>query len=494
MKRSRQMTRKSWMGACVLAIAVGGCWHEVENHNLQRPASTLGAAGDSMNAPLWVPKYIVVATDGDGNVNLYGDDGAGKTQDYGAIAVQSGAGPLPLGDVFIHQNHAFVLIPSGLQDASGNPTGGGVAIVDLVKALANITDSSALEIVPLVSNLTPKPTRITHAVANPGGEYLWITNAGPEGDAVSDSVFRFNWNVVDTVDGDGTGYMDDVYKDAVEVRLGNGDKRGARSIPVEGQVQAPLRYAFYDAGDQTLSILNDDHMDPAFMDLVKTIDLNSSGLGNVPGGIAYSPVSGKFYVGIASGLDHALTIVNSADYAVSQIPAGMAAGQIPAGGAVHASADGAHVYVLGYKENASTAVPVNRGYLSILDATNDAVAQIIELGDLNASDLSVAKIDQDGTQKTKIFLASTPAGAEANVIRAITLDPVTGVMEGGSMVHSISVGAGHAQRALVLTPDSLRGYVPTAATAVRHRVRTVRRSASSIRQPKLRQECFPQRA
>jgi hypothetical protein len=439
---------------------MGGCWHDVENHDLKRPDSAVQPTAGPADAPLWAPKYIVVATDRDGYVNLYGDDGAGKTVDYGAIQIASNGGALALGEIVTHQNRAFVLITTGLVDANGNPTGGGIAVVDLAKAIAKIDDAGAVEIVPLVSALTPKPTRITHASPAPGGEYLWITNAGPDGSSVSDSVFRFNWNVVDTVDSDGAGNMDDVYKSAVEVRLGDGDKRGARSHPVEGKVQAPLRFAFYDAGDQTLSILSDDHMDPAFLDLVRVIDLNASGLGNIPGGIDYSPVSGKFYVGILSGTDRALAVVNATDYTTTSIQAGSAAGQIPAGGQVYTSHDGAFVYMLGYKPGASTAVPLNRGYLSIIDASNDSIAQIIELGDVNPTGIGIATMDHDGMAHTKLLVPSGAGGGVNNGVLAIELDTATGIMKAGGAVKSIATGAGHASRTLALSGDGMRGYVP----------------------------------
>lgn len=451
------MHRRMTVGLQVLMIVattIGGCWHEETNHDLTRPPSVLGITGTE-KGPLWTPKYIVVATDGGGNLNVYGDDGLGTTRNYGAIALQQTAGSaVPLGEVLLHQGHAFVLIPSGLRNGVGAATGGGVAIVDLAKAVANINDASAVEIVPLVSNLTAKMTRITRAAVEPDGKYLWLSNAGPEGDSGSDSVFRFNWNFADTTDTDGTGIMDDKYKDSTEVLVGHGDKQGAYSHPVLGYINAPPQFAVSNAEEQTLSIVSNDHMNALFLRTVKTINLNASGLGNVPDGIDYSPVSGKFYIGITSGTDRALAIVNATFYTVTNIMAGTATGQLPVGGAVQTSDDGALIYMLGYKADTKL------GYLSILKASDDSILQIIELGDVAAEHIHIARMKHGATPHARLLIAATARGGINHKVYAIELDPVTGMAIKGSAMMDLAVGAGHARRSLALSPDHLRAYVP----------------------------------
>lgn len=440
----------------LIAIAIGGCWHEETNPTLTRPPNVLGVT-DVENGSAWTLKYIVVATDGGGNLNVYGDDGLNPPRNYGAIAIRQSAGSaVPLGEVLLHQGRAFVLIPSGLRDGEGAGAliGGGVVIVDLAKAVANIKDASAVEIVPLVSNLTAKMTRITRAAVEPDGKYLWLSNAGPEGDGGSDSVFRLNWNFADATDSDGVGIMDDKYKDITEVLVGHGDKQGAYSHPVLGYINAPLQFAVCNAEEQTLSIVSNDHMNASFLRTVRTINLNASGLGNVPGGIDYSPVSGKFYVGIVSGSERALAIVNATFYTVTNITAGTGAGQIPVGGPVQTSDDGALIYMLGYKTDTKL------GYLSILKASDDSIQQIIELGDVAAEHIRIARMNHGATQHSRLLIAATARGGINHKVYAVELDPASGMAMKGSAVMEVAVGAGHAWRGIELSPDHLRAYVP----------------------------------
>lgn len=451
------MTR--WMTAglpaIVIALMVGGCWHEEMNHDLTRPANPLGVTGAS-NAPVFAAKYLVVATDGEGNLNIFGDDGSG-THNYGAITIQQAAGsPLPLGDVHIHNGRAFVVISSGLKDSNDALTGGGVAIVDLAKVVANIGDATAVEIVPLVSNLTAKITRVTNAGVEPSGNYLWLSNAGPDGDSGSDSMFRLNWNTVDVTDSDGGGNMDDKYKDVTEVLVGHGDKRVAFSHAPSGAINAPLQVAACNVENQTLSIVGNDHMGASFLTLAKTLLL-----GGTPGGVGYSQFSGKFYIGMSSGAT-AMTVVTATpvngNYTVANIATGTAANEIPVGGSVHVSTNGEYVYALGYDTTAK------RGAFSIVEANlktgSDAVIEVVDLGDVAADEIRIATVTHNMMTHPRLLLPATSRGGVNNAVLALDLNPNTGKTMMSSTPTAIAVGAGQAQRGIAVTKDHLRAYTP----------------------------------
>jgi hypothetical protein len=294
----------------------------------------------------------------------------------------------------------------------------------------------------------------------------------------------------------GTGIM--------EIDAGDGHKKSAFSHPMTGGAAGVKKYfATHNGTDQTITMIDNDeanHAAGTHLKPVKTICINpfdslsqcpkpsptpgesNSDMKNFPHGMDYSPVSGKFYLGITTGVDIAVAVVDAAaalpDVVDSrlQIIAGAAnEGKIPAAGYVHTSHDGKWVYTVGYKNG--------MGYFSIVEpkagATADVVHQVIELGNLSASSFDVAHMEHahGGTTEhhLKIFVpgsnrlsggASVPGILNAS-IAYVDIDHDTGKVKNcdanycdASFVKYIDVGKGSNHRNGVISGDGMRAYYP----------------------------------
>ncbi|MDH4274365.1 MAG: hypothetical protein OEW08_04945, partial [Gammaproteobacteria bacterium] len=305
--------------------------------------------GKENTTEIFNAKYYLYAVDHEGNLNIIGDNGAGKTKALKTIAFKNAKNQaLNLGEVQFHQDYAYVVISNGLdQDAAGQDTEdhGGVLVV-------NMDDYTIVNTVHLRTQLkdknnAPVPTRIVHTFADPDGTHLWLNNDGYSAPkdaatqdqrdlaALKDSVFRLNW--------DNEGGTEYLLVDEIRDGIGNGHKKSALSFSTTALPTTPKLFATHNLSDQTVSIVNNDATSVDFLKAATPIALNSdpSVKQNTPHGLTFSPLSGRFYVGITSGVDKGLAIIDAATRTLSSLPAGPADEmKIPAGGYVHANADG----------------------------------------------------------------------------------------------------------------------------------------------------------
>ncbi|MDH5546277.1 MAG: hypothetical protein OEZ43_11850 [Gammaproteobacteria bacterium] len=451
MKKRQQ---KTVLLLSMLAALSGGCFHAQDDEHVMAKA-----------------KYHVYAVDHSGYINIYGDDGEVYVGHLASIQPKNANNEaLGLGEVHFNKGKAFVIVQSNMTDSSGTVVGGGVIVVDVATQKVEHT-------IPFASNETANITRLVHSYPDPNGNYLWINNDGPSGNADADSVFRFNWNLDDADDTDG-----DKYLDVTEIATGNGHKKGAFAFNdsnIANSVTVPLMFASHNLSDQSVSLINNDPESQDFLN-VTTIDFGpyvngDTSLSNTPHGLEYSPLSGKFYIGITPGQDMGVAVIDAnnlpADMAAvraGSIMAGsdVSANQVPAGGYIHTSMDHKFLYMVGKKDG--------KGYLSVIDATNDTVVDVIDYGNVSASSFVFAHGEMDHGDTTmhinKVYVGAsvvTTNGAvdttwAQNVIKVIEIDPATGGQKAGTEVKSITtdIGNGTAHRNGKGTPDGMHVYMP----------------------------------
>jgi hypothetical protein len=432
--------------------------------------------GMSADAPIVdVAKYVVVATDGEGYINFIGDDGASRVELIDAIRpLNANSQPYGLGEVhFTHDGKkALVVISSGFLDDAGNATGGGLAIVDV--ATRKLDKLVALKNTKISDGSGAMPvTRIVHTYMD--GEYMWLNNDGPSSPdplaGLPDSTFRVHVHCDDVASAECGGEIN-------EIVVGNGHKKSAIS-------ETPKRFATHNLTDQTISVIDDDPTSPTFLTVLggpgdqpytadlKTADtifdatLNNGAGGtrakkNTPHGMAYSPVSGKFYAGITPGEDMAVAVVDATTLALTSIAAGSAdEGKIPAGGYMHAIAEGDWVVMVGYK--------AGHGYLSVIDASTDSVADVVDLGDLKSSsfdtfEASAMAHHADGAEETMVVVPGASGATLQDKIAVVHIDNTTGKAvlnnNGAPDVHYIDVGYAPSHRNGGITGGGERAYYP----------------------------------
>jgi len=405
-------------------------------------------------------KYMIVATDTEGYITFIADDGNGNIARVGesndeALRATDGddSNYLSLGEVHFTKDgkYAVIIVSSGFMDG-GKPTGGGLLLVDM-----SIRD--IVKQIPL-ANTKVQDANNEFPVTNPvhsymDGNTIWINNDGPRrpnrdepnaaADAV-DSVFHVSLDCGD-IDSENCG------KVLAEIVVGNGHKKGAQNEEY---------FVTHNLSDQSISVIHkDDHG-------VKEISLNvnpdpndpAKMLSNIPHGMDYSELSGKFYTGITNGADMAVAIIdgNSPDLDLTWIEAGPAAeGKIPAAGYVHAIESGKWVLTVGYS------AANKMGYLSVIDAATDEVTDVIELGDIQASSFDTHKEDD----RTMVVLGASSVGGINNEIKILHLDNATGkaVLDeetGEKEMHSVTVGYGPQHRNGAITLGGERVYYPNA--------------------------------
>lgn len=472
------LKKSTW--AVAMALVIGGCFHE-DSSNKDDNSDITPAAENT--------KHYFVAVDGEGNVNLYKDNGT-TTTSIGSFRVSTSGG-ITLGEMHFHNGRAFIVIQGGLT-ASGADIGGGVAIVDMKAAIANPSGdvNSFMHIVPLTATKVGGPSRIVHTYVDPEGEHLWLNNDGPRGNTGDDSVFVINWQHPTVTEFH--AYAAAVQASVEEIAVGDGHKKSAFSHGTIGGSPVPLRFATHNLSDQTVSVI-----DTASRTVIDTVCLNplmdvdndpntpdacptkttfpgvtSANRRNAPHGMDYSVRSGKFYTGITSGLDSALAIIDAradAPFTLQHIFAGSGANQIPAAGYTHASHDGDYVYTDGYTGE--------QGYFSIVKAepnAADTVHQVIGLGNLTASsfDISHMEHNHEGVVEhhVKIFVPSgfRVSGQLRDRIAAIEIDHETGKLKDcgdafcdATKISYITIGNTRGEhRNGQISPDGMRAVYP----------------------------------
>lgn len=436
--------------AAAVALALSGCGGDDDNI---APAAEPGP-GDNPSI-VDTAKYMVVATDAQGYITFIADDGNGNVERVGestdeALRALDDENPLSLGEVHFTEDgkYAVIVATSGFEDA-GAETGGGLVLVDM----------STLDIVkqiPLVNTQTQDPddsfppTHPNHAYMD--GNTIWVNDDGPLDDdateedeaAQNDSVFHVNLDCAD-VDSESCG------KVLAQVVVENGHKKSAFNDDY---------FVTHNASSQSVSFIHKDEHEVENISLMVTPDPDEPGamLPNIPHGIDYSPVSGKFYTGITNGADMAVAIVDAETLELTSIAAGPAAdGKIPAGGYVHAVDGGKWVLTVGYAADAK------KGYLSVIDSATDEVSDVIDLGDLDASSFDTHQ--HDG--RTMVVVGASSVGGITNEVKIFHIDNATGkaVLDAETNeldIHPVTIGHGPQHRNGAITLGGERGYYPNA--------------------------------
>lgn len=448
-------------------------------------------------------KYLIVAGDESGNINFFGDDGvmtimpladpANLGHDYVLSPKNSADEKYAFGETHIVETEAgdhfaLMLVTRHVLNDAGVEVGGGVAVIDLARmALAGI--------IPLQSAETGKISVPTHAYLAPDGGSLWINNDGPSDDPMTtaredagpDSVFILHVADLSVMTDAAGDLMLDHFEVPEEFVAGDGAKLAAFAHHVDGNPEAHSWYVATNATDQTVTVA--DYADIESVAVIETLDLNehlpaATTKRNVPMGAAFSPVSGKLYVGVNSGQDVAVATIDATVDAgavpmldVTTFKVGNAAAKkIPAAGFVTTSHDGAFVFTVGYVPGSVAAPDSGVGYLSIIDAHTDTVVDVVELGNLYANNILV---HEDATTKElKVFIPGAdmmmadPLNPDMQIevpgilndhLAVVTVDHETGV----AMTHAdnmrveyIDVPKGAAQRVAQFTTDGEHLIVP----------------------------------
>lgn len=386
-------------------------------------------------------KYLIVAGDENGNINFFGDDGdmmvmpladpSDAGHDYVLSPQNSAEEKYAFGETHIVETEAgdhfaLMLVKRHVLNDAGVEVGGGVAVIDLERmALAGI--------IPLPSAMTGKMSVPTHATLAPDGGSLWINNDGPSDDPATparedagpDSVFILHVADLSVMTDAAGDLMLDHFEAPEEFLAGDGAKLAAFAHHVDGNPEAHSWYVATNATDQTITVA--DYSDIENVAVIETLNSNAHlapvAKRNAPAGAAFSPVSGKVYVGVSSGVDVAVATIDATVDAgavpmldVTTFKVGNAAAKkIPAAGFVTTSHDGAFVFTVGYVPGTAAAPDSGVGYLSIIDAHTDTVTDVVELGNLYANNIVVH--EDETTMELKVFIPG------ADMMMADPLDP-----------------------------------------------------------------------
>ncbi len=327
--------------------------------------------------------------------------------------------------------------------------------------------------------------RPIHSKVIKGGNLLVVGNDGLSGRDPANDVDLVaqddSISVIDTNPNNATFLME-----IARIRVGNGHHIVAYS-------DVANRVAVTNLSAGTTSIVD--------INLLQTICTIT--VGSVPHGIDYSDVSGHAYVANVSGApgNPAISIINldgsvtiptdphvptpasppasapgcSQDL-VSLTPAtiarGRGAGQIPAPGFTHANHAGEYIYVVGYDDS----VPSNlRGVISVIKAgdptvpTVDTVVGFLDLPNFKPDKFVIAEGDN------RIYISSVEDEDNAVTVPGTTiavldipLDAQGKPIDGMPVIHPttpfITVGPGHDHRALALSKDGTRLFVPNSGS------------------------------
>ena len=392
------------MTAAVMALA--GCAGDDISGDLIAPRAGGGPANPPGGIDLSAYAYVLVAGDRGGNLNFYGDNGIDFVEPISSpedavspltLSLTNELGePYGLGDtVQAHDSFGghwlLVVLSSGVFDELGEPVGGGVAMIDM----ATLTLS---HVIPLRSDFTALPSRPGRAMLSPDGMALWVANLGPEDDLSTTDV--------NEAEGDDTMFVVNIDEPStpIEVPVGDGPIGGAFAQFVDGGADVNNWFVNLNSTSQTVTVF--DYIDPLNpMQVGDVLDLNghlrpkADGTfpkRNLPGGVAYSPLSGKFYIGITPGTDVAVATIDAKTESgdipmldVDSFKTAKAGGLIPAAGYVKTSADGRWVFTTGWLKGATPAEA--QGYLSVIDASIDGVADVVPLGNLASSSFNIVE-------------------------------------------------------------------------------------------------------
>jgi len=310
----------------------------------------------------------------------------------------------------------------------------------------------------VVKGTTSVGVRPVHSLMVKGGNLLLVGNDGPSGSdpendpnlvAADDTV-----SVIDTNPNNATFMME-----IARIRVGNGHHKLAYSDKTE-------RAAISNLSAGTVTII-----DVNALSVMCTVKVGA-GASPVPHGIDYSPVSGKAYnANVSGGETEAITMIhlNAAitvpanPYKVDDpactaldgggIARGTGPGQIPASGYTHANHAGTFVFTVGYTAASQT------GHLSVIRTSDDTVVSVLDLPKFKPDQFVITE-DGDRIYVSSVEDENNTATVPGTTVAVVDIDTTTGEATLHPTTPFLQAGRGHDHRAIALSGDDARLFVP----------------------------------
>lgn len=295
--------------------------------------------------------------------------------------------------------------------------------------------------------------RPVHSLMVKGGNLLLVGNDGPRDDpnTTDDDVLVAaddTMSVIDTNPNNTTFMME-----IARIRVGNGHHKLAYSDETE-------RAAITNLSAKTVTII----------DLNALAVMCTVSVGAVPHGIDYSHKSGDAYIANVADPTDAMTIVKldgaftiPADprdtttcaslVTSSTIAKGTGSGQIPASGFTHTNHAGTFVFTVGYTSTTQT------GHLSVIRTSDNTVVPVLNIPNFKPDKFAITEDD------TRIYISSVEdennaATVPGTTVAVVDVDIATGAAALHPTTPFLTVGKGHDHRAIALSSDDLRLFVP----------------------------------
>ncbi len=296
--------------------------------------------------------------------------------------------------------------------------------------------------------------RPVHSRVVKGGNLLLVGNDGPRDDTTTsdDDILVAQDDSISVIDTNpnNTSFMTEIAR----IRVGNGH----HIITYSDETQ---RAAVSNLSAGTVSII-----DINTLSVMCTVPV-----GIVPHGIDYSHVSGQAYNANVSDPTNAVTIINldaaitipanpydQTDAACTALVAGSIAkgtgsGQIPVSGYIQSNHSGAFVFTVGYDDVTTT------GYVSAIRASDNVVVSVLPLSNFKPDKFAITEEDN------RMYVSGVKDDDNATTVpgtsvAVLDIDPATGTLTTHATTPFIFVGTGHDHRAIVLSSDDLRLFVP----------------------------------
>ncbi|HIE65491.1 MAG: hypothetical protein ABGX83_06070 [Nitrospira sp.] len=397
-----------------------------------------------------------------------------------AFIASGGLPGLNPGDPPLESPTVAIITGDGAPEVIGtlSPGGSNDVAATFGHVYVNNSGADSVGVIDANSNTVIKQigvgARPIHSKVIKGGNLLIVGNDGPSGrDPANDPLLVAQDDSISIIDTNPNNAS--FLLEIARIRVGDGHHIVAYS-------DVANRVAVTNLSAGTTSIVD--------INLLQTICTVPVGI--VPHGIDYSDVSGHAYVANVVGPTEAITIINldgsiptiptdphtpttaastcSVDLDLGGITKGSAAGQIPASGFTHTNHAGTFVYTVGYDSATTT------GYLSVIDTSTDTVPAggVIQIANLQVTNFKPDKFaitENDG----RIYVSSVDSVNDTdpnnpiflhpgNTVAVFDINTVTGIPALHATTPFITVGPGHDHRALKLSSDGTRLFVPNSGS------------------------------
>ncbi len=303
--------------------------------------------------------------------------------------------------------------------------------------------------------------RPVHSLMVKGGNLLLVGNDGPRDDAA-------------TTDDDGLAKQDDTVSvidtnpnnasfmmEIARIRVGNGHHKLAYS-------DESNRAAITNLSAATVSVI-----DVNALSVLCTVATGTVSFA-VPHGIDYSHESGHAYVANVADPAEPITIIDmnplisvpanpydKTDPACTALDLGgfakgLGANQIPASGYTHANHEGTFVFTVGYDNTVSPPT----GYLSVISTTvPETVASVLPIPNFKPDKFALTE------HGNRIYISSVEdednaAAVPGTTVAVVDINETTGAAALHPTTPFLTVGKGHDHRAIALSSDDARLFVP----------------------------------